>query len=220
MIRIGGLQPMTGLDFPGRLAAVLFLQGCPWHCRYCHNPHLLAPQSDALIPFDDVLAFLDRRRGLLDGVVFSGGEPTLQPRLHEAMREVRARGFAVGLHTGGMYPRQLERLLPLLDWVGLDIKAPAAHYDAITQRRNSARNITRSLRLLVDSGIDFECRTTWHPGLFDEDALHALGGELAAAGVRHWALQRCRDATATQSWHAPDLSRLAGYFEAFQFRDG
>ena len=117
-LRVGGLTPLSTTDWPGMLAAVVFCQGCPWRCGYCHNPDLIPARGDHEIPWEDVLAFLRRRQGLLDGVVFSGGEPTAQAGLADAMREVRALGFKIGLHTGGMYPQRLAAVLPLVDWVG------------------------------------------------------------------------------------------------------
>lgn len=104
MLEIGGLTPLTTIDFPGRLAAVVFCQGCPWRCGYCQNAHLIPPSAEKRVPWADVLAFLERRRGLLEGVVFSGGEPTLQAGLPEALRQVRDLGFATGLHTAGPSP--------------------------------------------------------------------------------------------------------------------
>lgn len=131
-LRIGGITPLTTIDFPGRLAAVLYCQGCPWRCSYCHNPELLDATTPAEMDWPQVLAFLRKRQGLLDGVVFSGGEPTLQAGLPQALEEVRALGFATALHTGGMYPERLAAVLPLLDWVGLDIKGPEHRYADIT----------------------------------------------------------------------------------------
>lgn len=191
-LRIGGLTPLTSIDFPGRLAAVLFCQGCPWRCSYCHNPELLDANAAAAIMWEQVLAFLQRRRGLLDGVVFSGGEPTLQVALPAALAQVRALGFEAALHTGGMYPRRLAALLPQLDWVGLDIKGPLPRYDAITGAFGSGMRVRESLGHLLASGVAYECRTTWHPGLFGVDELLALADELAALGVTHWAVQECR----------------------------
>jgi pyruvate formate lyase activating enzyme len=108
--------------------------------------------------------FLEDRRGLLDAVVFSGGEPTVQPALADAMREVRAMGFLVGLHTAGIYPDRLRNLLPLVDWVGLDIKAPLdARYDRVTGRPRSAVSVERSLALVQSSGVSHQLRTTVHP---------------------------------------------------------
>jgi len=129
--RVGGVQRFTSIDYPGALAAVVFVQGCPWRCVYCHNPQLQprrVPQPAAAPAWPELLAWLGRRRGLFDAVVFGGGESTADPALPRAVDEVRALGFRVGLHTAGMLPRRLRALLPRLDWVGLDIKAPLRRY--------------------------------------------------------------------------------------------
>ncbi|MDP3708375.1 MAG: anaerobic ribonucleoside-triphosphate reductase activating protein, partial [Polaromonas sp.] len=152
-LRIGGLTPLTSIDFPGRLAAVLFCQGCPWRCGYCHNPELLDATVPGTLAWSRVLAFLQRRRGLLDGVVFSGGEPTLQAALSAALPEVRAMGFETALHTGGMYPERLAALLPQLDWIGLDIKGPLHCHDGITATPGSGPRVRQSLRYLLASGV-------------------------------------------------------------------
>lgn len=191
-LRVGGLTPLTTIDFPGRLAAVVFCQGCPWRCGYCHNPDLISADAAPVLRWDEVLAFLQRRRGLLDGVVFSGGEPTLQATLPDVLLEVRALGFETALHTAGMYPARLAAVLPLLDWVGLDIKAPLEHYDAVTATPGSGERVTQSLELLLESGVDHECRTTWHENLFPRNELDHLGSELILRGVRRWTVQACR----------------------------
>ena len=114
-LRVSGLTRMTSIDFPGQLAAVVFCQGCPWRCGYCHNPELLDASAGGAIAWESVLAFLHGRRGLLDGVVFSGGEPLAQSALPQALAQVRAMGFATALHTGGMYPDRLAAVLLDLD---------------------------------------------------------------------------------------------------------
>ncbi|TAL87767.1 MAG: anaerobic ribonucleoside-triphosphate reductase activating protein [Rhodanobacter sp.] len=222
MIRVGGMTPLTTIDFPGRLSAVLFLQGCPWRCNYCHNPHLLPARAETHLEWTSVLAFLRRRQGLLDGVVFSGGEPTLQPSLLPAITQVRGLGYQIGLHTGGMYPARLRTLLPQLDWVGLDIKAPLHLYDSVTHGHGSGRKAALALRHVLDSGVAYECRTTWHPGLFPETELRRLADELAQAGVRHWALQACRvdGQPHPHRMTPPELPRLGKAFETFTFRRG
>jgi len=192
-LRVGGLVPLTTTDYPGRLAAVVFCQGCPWRCRYCHNPHLLPARGVTEIAWGDVLSFLERRRGLLDAVVFSGGEPTAQPAIVAAARAVRAMGFRIGLHTAGMYPRRLARLLPLVDWVGIDVKAPFESYPGTTGAAHSGAAARDSLRLILASGVDYECRTTVHPGLMNADAVTRLAAALAALGVNHYVLQECRE---------------------------
>ena len=190
-LRIGGLTPLTTLDFPGELAAVVFCQGCPWRCRYCQNGDLLAARRDDLIPWSRVRDLLDRRRGLLDAVVFSGGEPTLQAALPAAMAEVRARGFKTGLHTAGTYPKRLRLVLPYVDWVGLDIKALPEDYPVVTGIPGSGAAPWQSLGLLLDADVALEVRTTPMPGLDSTDYLDRLMRRLGAVGVRDYVLQRC-----------------------------
>ena len=218
-LRIGGLTPLTTIDFPGRLAAVVFCQGCPWRCGYCHNRELLDAGAPATHTWAAVERLLYSRRGLLDGVVFSGGEPTLQAALPDALARVRALGFATGLHTAGMYPERLAAMLPLLDWVGLDIKAPPHSYDAITATPGSGARAWESLRHLLAGGVAHECRTTWHAGLFDEEVLLQLGRTLAGQGVRHWAVQECRMRGAP-AWAltAEQVARLGEGFSSFALR--
>jgi len=191
-LRIGGLTPLSLSDWPGQLAAVVFCQGCPWHCCYCHNPHLIPPRATTSLEWHDVLAFLERRRGLLDAVVFSGGEPTLQTGITHALRQVKALGFKLGLHTAGAYPRRLAELLPLVDWVAMDIKAPFADYAATTGVADSGEPALESVRLVIASGITYEFRTTVHPDLLPAAQLAALAGSLAQLGVRNYALQEFR----------------------------
>lgn len=193
--RVGGIVPFTTTDFPGRLAAVLFMQGCPWRCAYCHNPHLIPALSDTGAREHDwqgVLRWLATRRRLLDGVVFSGGEPTAQPAIIDAVLDVRALGFQTGLHTAGAYPRRLHSLLPHLDWVGLDVKAPRAGYEAVTAVAGGGVAAFESLDLVVRSGLEHEVRTTVHPVLTPPALLKILARELAASGVANWVLQRFR----------------------------
>lgn len=191
-LNVGGLTPMTTVDFPDRLAAVVFCQGCPMRCRYCHNPELLPRRGENRIPWPEVLAFLENRQGLLDAVVFSGGEPTQQRALADAIRQVRAMGFAIGLHTAGVYPDRLEQLLPLIDWVGLDIKALPEGYTAITGMPGSGELAWRSARLLIDSGTPHQLRTTLHPALISPGEQARLEARLADLGPQAHAWQSCR----------------------------
>ncbi|WP_322998678.1 anaerobic ribonucleoside-triphosphate reductase activating protein [Castellaniella sp.] len=188
-LKAGGLVPFTATDFPGLLAAVVFVQGCPWRCGYCHNPHLQPRTTASPLDWSDILAFLKRRVGLIDGVVFSGGEPTMDPSLGPAIAQARELGYRIGLHTGGTHPRRLAQVLPQVDWVGLDIKTGFEQYERVTQVANSGTPARASLQAVLDSGVDFECRTTAHPDLISADELLALGRELAALGVRNYAVQ-------------------------------
>jgi pyruvate formate lyase activating enzyme len=228
-LRAAGLVPLTTTDFPGRLAAAVFCQGCPWTCGYCQNPHLIPAAGEDRIEWPEIRSFLERRRGLLDGVVFSGGEPTLQRGLEEAMREVRALGFEVGLHTGGAYPGKLRRLLPLTDWVGLDVKAGFDEYEKVTGVPRSGERARRSLEYLLESGVSHEVRTTVHPLLFDDESLLRLARDLARRGVRNYAVQKFRaQGCANEIYRAQPgnefpyqavENRIGGLFERFQVRD-
>lgn len=174
MLAVGGLLPFTTIDYPGCLAAVLFCQGCPWHCVYCHNRHLIPKNSGSAIPWSTVIDLLERRLGLLDAVVFSGGEPTLQTALPEALGVVQAMGFKTGLHTGGPYPKRLQRCLPLLDWVGMDLKAPFDEYERITGIAGSGAAARESAILLRQSGVQHQFRTTLAPFLCEGRRIEAM----------------------------------------------
>lgn len=213
---VGGLTPFTTIDFPGRLAAVVFCQGCPWRCGYCHNPHLHSPQGRER-PWNDVLDWLETRRGLLDGVVFSGGEPLLQRGLAAALGEVRAGGFATALHTAGIYPERLAAVLPMLDWVGFDVKGPFEDYRRITGA-GSGETALAALDVLLDAGMDHEIRCTVDTGLLDADAIARLARQLAARGISRLVLQSCR--SVGQPARLPDtlLDAAAAYLPQVKSR--
>jgi len=203
---------------------VLYCQGCPWRCAYCHNPHLLPGRAPGEITWSEVLAFLRRRKGLLDAVVFSGGEPTAQAGLGAAMRAVKALGYRVGLHSAGIYPRRFAEVLPLADWVGFDAKAPFdAAYERITGVRASGEAALASARALLASGVDREFRTTWHDGFLSLAELERLTRTLAGLGVRRYALQEFRASDGVGfrpegDAVAADLAALARRFPRFSLR--
>lgn len=196
-LRVGGLARLSTCDWPGELVATVFCQGCPWACSYCHNPHLIPANSATEIAWPDVLSFLASRRGLLDGVVFSGGEPTLQAALPEAMRAVRALGLRIGLHTAGPYPARLTEVLPLVDWIGFDVKAAFNDYERITSVAGSDVKARASLIQVLASEIACDLRTTVHGTLLDRAALARLESDLASLGVREHRLQPFRAAGCT-----------------------
>ena len=164
-LRVGGFVPFTSIDYPGELAAVVFYQGCPWRCGYCHNPHLLPARGHQMLDWKDVLAQLEQRQGFLDAVVFSGGEPTAQAGLPQAIRDTKCLGYKIGLHTAGCYPERLEKLLPLLDWIGLDIKELPQHYESLTGVPTSGARAWESLALALRGGVPLQVRTTLDPGI-------------------------------------------------------
>ena len=182
-LAVGGFSPLSSCDWPGELAATVFCQGCPFACRYCHNPGLIRPGAGSGPGFAEILGVLERRRGLLDAVVFSGGEPTLQRGLPAALAAVRALGFRTALHTAGPYPDRLARILPLLDWVGFDVKAPFADYSKVTGASGSGALARTSLAAVVASGVAFEIRTTVHPLLLSAADLQRLDADVASLGL-------------------------------------
>ncbi|MES2092525.1 MAG: anaerobic ribonucleoside-triphosphate reductase activating protein [Actinomycetota bacterium] len=191
-LQIAGLTRLSTCDWPGKLVATVFLQGCPLACGYCHNPALLDPRTPGVIEWQEVRDLLGRRWGMLDGVVFSGGEPTRQAGLAAAMREVRDLGFKVGLHTAGTYPRRFAEVLPLCDWVGLDIKAPQRLYGAVTGVQSSAAKADTCLRLALDSKVDLQVRTTVDPTVLTPGDVAELTASLLAEGVHEHVLQEVR----------------------------
>lgn len=191
-LRVGGLARLSTCDWPGELVTTVFCQGCAWDCGYCHNPHLRPLQCDSPLEWRDVMEFLKRRRGLLDAVVFSGGEPTLQHALVDAVRSVKSLGFRVGLHTGGMAPQSFASLLPLVDWVGFDVKAPFPAYARITGVEGSGEPSLASLKMLLASSVAYEVRTTVHPAMLSLDEVVQLRDELLSLGVTHYAIQHFR----------------------------
>ena len=207
-LRVGGFVPFTSNDYPDALAAVVFCQGCPWHCGYCHNPHLVPARGGVELEFDGILDWLDSRRGLLDAVVFSGGEPTAQVAIGEAIAAIRARGFRIGLHTGGAYPRRLAELLERIDWVGIDVKAPFAAYESVTRAARSGEAAWKSLACIVAAGISYEVRTTMHPTLTPAAAMESLARELAERGISRWVLQPFR------AVGCPDADLIAAALDA------
>jgi pyruvate formate lyase activating enzyme len=190
-MRIGGFQSFSLNEFPGRISAVVFCQGCNFRCPYCHNPELVDPaRYTTLWPEERVMGDLAARRGRLQGVVITGGEPTLQEDLESFIRKVRGLGFAVKLDTNGSNPDALERLLSdgLLDHVGLDVKAPLGSYAALTRAGIPPNTITRSISTVLASGVDHEMRTTWLPSLLSRADLLEIAGMVR--GCRRWVIQR------------------------------
>ncbi len=177
------ITPFTALDYPGHLAAILWFAGCNMRCPYCYNPDIVFGRGR--LELGDALDFLRRRRGLLEGVVLSGGEPTRFVGLPELCGAIRGLGFKIKLDTNGSRPAMIAELLEhgLIDAVALDFKAPASRFADVTGSRFYPR-FEKTLELLVASGIPLEVRTTVHTGLLAETELGAMGRLLHAKGYR------------------------------------
>lgn len=194
-MKISGLQKNSFVDYPGRMCAVVFTPGCNMDCFYCHNRSLIEGGYENLIAASEVLSFLESRKEFLDGVVVSGGEPTLQKGLLAFINAVKRLGYSVKLDTNGTNPEVVESLIDkgLIDYIAMDIKAPFEKYNEICRTEVDIDNIKRSINLLINSGIDYEFRTTLAPGLYTKDIM-----EIAEkiSGARLYVLQRCRNGNA------------------------
>lgn len=189
-MRIGGLQKLTLVDFPGKIAACIFCQGCNFRCGFCHNRELVLPQffQEPLDP-QTVLSYLGTRKKKLEGVVISGGEPTIQEGLFGFIAQIKAMGFAVKLDTNGSHPEVILSLLDacLLDYIAMDVKAPFEQYIQVTGVACDTAKIKKSIQLVINSGIPYQFRTTLMKRPGTQDDLRAIGHLIE--GARHYVLQ-------------------------------
>ena len=180
---ISGLQKMTLLDFPGKVACTVFLQGCNYRCPFCHNSELLTGRPEPLMSEEEFFAFLKTRQGLLDGVCVSGGEPTLTPSLPEFLAQIKAMGFAVKLDTNGTRPGILKELVHggLVDYVAMDAKnSPAQYAQTVGVERTELAAIEESIRFLMEDRVTYELRTTLVEPLHNEASIVEMGQWLAS----------------------------------------
>jgi pyruvate formate lyase activating enzyme len=221
-MRIAGLQPVSLLDFPGRVAAVVFTQGCPLRCVYCHNPELVPSRDGPAIDARAALERIGSRRLFLDGVVVTGGEPTVHPDLPEFLASIKSIGLETKLDTNGVHPRMVERVLKegLADYVAMDVKHVWERYPDVVGRGlpKIAENCAETLRLLRASGVPCEFRTTVYPALHDVDDLLAIAGYLGPGD--RYALQEIRYGKTLQEdlprRARPDLEAVAERIRAAQ----
>ena len=177
-MKIGGLIKFSMIDFPGKGSALLFTRGCNFRCAYCHNPELLeynAAQPDALTEAE-LQEFLEKRKGRLDGIVITGGEPTLQPDLAEFCAKLKKMGFLVKLDTNGTNPSIVENLLKqkLVDFIAMDLKAPFTKYEAVCQRPVDIAKIKQTMALIKQYNIPHQYRTTYYKEVLNDDDIKEL----------------------------------------------
>lgn len=176
-MNIAGLQKMTLLDFPGRVACTVFLGGCNFRCPYCHNSELLEGDCPAAMTDEELLTFLDKRRGLLDGVCITGGEPTLHSGLPALLRAIKDLGYAVKLDTNGTRPALLRQLVEggLVDYVAMDVKSsPSGYAASVGLDEISLAELDESLRFLLEDHVDYELRTTVVAQLHTGDVIREM----------------------------------------------
>jgi pyruvate formate lyase activating enzyme len=205
-MKIGGLEKLSLIDYPGGLSAVIFTIGCTFRCPFCYNPMLVLSERDrngnnslpqgqesekghTLIEEDDLFLFLSSRFGKLDAVVISGGEPTMHPDLPEFIRRIRTLGYKIKLDSNGTNPEMLKKLLAekLIDYLAMDIKAAPADYQRATGTKFDFEKIKQSAKIIMSSGLPYEFRSTCVPGFIDEKSVVEMG-ELIK-GADKWYLQ-------------------------------
>lgn len=185
--KLAGLQKTTFIDYPEKIACIVFTQGCNFRCGYCHNPELFE-NKEPVLSVPAFFEFLNKRKGKLDGVVITGGEPTLHGKdLIEFIKEVKSLGFLVKLDTNGTHPDILQELLNenLLDYIAMDIKAPLAKYKTITQTDIDTKIIKKSIDMIMNSGVDYEFRTTIVKSQLSVEDLRQIG-ELIQGAKRYY----------------------------------
>jgi len=190
-LSVKGFQGTSLLDYPGKISSLLFFGGCNLTCPFCHNPGLvLDPDQYPDYPPEHILQELTARIPFIDAVVISGGEPTLAPGLEGLLREIKNLGLSVKLDTNGLLPEVLEKLMSreLLDFVALDIKTAPSRYGELHNMPVDSRLLERTIRLLIESPLEHEFRTTCVPGLVEERDIEAMG--TAIAGAQNWILQQ------------------------------
>src|SRR6056297_3033402 len=190
-MNIGGFQKTSLIDYPGKISCILFLSGCNFDCPYCHNPDLVrGNKAQPALDEQQLKDFLSKRQGLLDGVVVTGGEPTLQPDLPDLCRTIKAMGFAVKLDSNGSRPTVLKQLVaePLIDYIAMDIKTAPERYSPFICRSCNPADITESIRIILTSQLPHEFRTTCVSPIVDEEAIAAMATLIN--GARRHALQK------------------------------
>lgn len=196
-MKLAGIKKLTLLDWPGRPACIVFTAGCGLRCKFCHNPEFVLPEKLAetekdLISEEAFFRFLETRRGLLEGVVVCGGEPSLQPDLPEFCRKIKALGFPVKLDTNGQRPDVVKSLLDekLVDYVAMDFKHAPGKYDELTGVPGAGKRALETARLVIATGVDHEFRTTAAAGIHTEQDVTELAGALR--GAKRFFLQNFR----------------------------
>ncbi len=208
-MRIGGLQKLTLLDYPGRVACTVFLSGCNFRCPFCHNTPLVIGTGEN-ISEETFFRFLDTRQGLLDGVAVTGGEPLLQPALEPFLRHIRERGFAVKLDTNGAFPARLEALMEagLVDYVAMDIKNCPEKYEITAGVPVNLQDIRHSASLLMQGSTDYEFRTTVVDELHEPADFEVISAWLS--GAKRYFLQEFVDSgdIFCQGMHAAGYEKM------------
>ncbi len=169
-MKIGGLQKTSLLDYPEEVSSIIWTVGCNFSCPFCYNKDLVNG-TISKISEDEVLSFLEKRKKLIDGLVISGGEPFLQRDLKDFCKKVKKIGYKIKIDTNGTYPGELKELIDekLVDYIAMDIKAPAKKYDKLSGKKTDIKKIKESIKIIQESGVDYEFKTTFVPEMLTKE---------------------------------------------------
>lgn len=192
-MQIGGITKSSLIDYPKKISAVIFLIGCNFNCPYCHNPELVISNIIEPIDINTIYSFLKKRKGLLDGVVITGGEPTLHKKLPEFIKNIKDMGYLIKLDTNGSNPNMVEELIEnkLVDYIAMDIKAPFDEYNNIITKEINIENVKKTFKLLVQNKVDYEFRTTVVSNLLNYESFVKINEIFKKEGkIKKYCLQR------------------------------
>lgn len=223
-MKICGLQKMTLLDYPGKIACTVFLGGCNFRCPFCHNSELLDGTAEEIMDAQAFLEFLSKRKGLLDAVCISGGEPTLQPDLVQLFTEIKAMGYLTKLDTNGSRPEALKELVSqgLADYVAMDIKNCLPRYAQTAGAAVQTEQIEASIRFLAEGHVDYEFRTTVVAQLHDTESINRMGAWVASLAqgkkIKRWFIQPFadRDTVMFSGFDAPNHRELSEFVDVLR----
>ena len=210
-MKIHGLQKMTLLDYPGKVACTVFFGGCDMRCPFCHNAELLDGTAPSVMDDEELLAFLKKRRGLLDGVAVTGGEPLLQKDLPELAARIRDLGYPIKLDTNGTHPDRLDRMIRdgLVQYVAMDIKnCPERYAETVGLQQFDIEPVRKSVQILLEGRTDYEFRTTTVAEFHDDESFEKIGPWIR--GAKRYYLQRFtdRDTVPFEGLHAPTEEQM------------
>ena len=216
-MNIHGLQKLTLLDYPGKTACTVFLAACDFRCPFCHNSQLLdAGKAEVVMDDEELLRFLKKREGMLDGVAFTGGEPLLSPELPELLRRIRTMDYAIKLDTNGNRPQQLRSLIDegLVDYVAMDVKNSLDRYgETVGLRDLDTSRVEESIRLLLEGKADYEFRTTVVKEFHDDASFRGIAKLIQGARRCYLQCFTDRETVPFAGLHAPEKEELLHYAE-------
>ncbi len=206
-MKIGGLQKTSLLDYPGEISAIIWTIGCNLYCPFCYNVDVVK-QTVTPLSENDVLSYLEKRRNVIDALVISGGEPLLQEDIVSFCEKVKGLGYLIKIDTNGTFPEKLKELVDkgLVDYIAMDVKAPKNKYEMLAGKKVDLKNIQKSVDIIRNSGVDYEFKTTFVPGLLVKEDIGKIGMWLD--GSEKFFLQQFKNNTATLS---SDLENVKSY---------